>query len=178
MTEGQQATCVRASKLLTAALNASWWGPPSAPPHPYDPRWPGRNDVGIRIPGLADRLTPAVIDWFRSQGWLAAGFRDDLFIAPLVEVEPPEFCFHVTPAANVERILQRGLMRGADAGRSTTERPDAAQRIHVAFDRESAEEWTEKNMLGKHNPGGAWVLFQIDRRGIGSNFLSPSLLRR
>jgi hypothetical protein len=53
--------------------------------------------------------------------------------------------------------------------------PDAGQRVHVTFERESAETWTEQTLLGRYNPGGDWVLFQIHRRGIkGKVYRDPA----
>jgi hypothetical protein len=53
-------------------------------------------------------------------------------------------CFHVTPAENEEGIRERGLMRGADAGRSTTKRPDTGLHVHVTFNEGDAVKWAEQ----------------------------------
>lgn len=175
MTEAQRAAFARANVLLTSALNASWWRPPPSAPETYSLPWPDRDDVGICIRGVADRLTPDVVRWFRNQGWLAVSYEEDILAAPMVEIDPPECCFHLTPMVNEDSILHRGLMRGADAGCSTTNRPDACQYIHVTFEIEAAEKWTEEKLLGQHNPNGGWVLFRIDRRGIeGKVYLDPA----
>ncbi len=109
--------------------------------------------------------TDEVVGWFRARGWIAAAFRDDLIAAPLVAAEVPDSCFHVTPASNRDGILARGLMRGAEAGVSTTGRADAACRIHVSFDPDAATRWAEEH-LAPHNPSGLWVLFRVSRAGI------------
>jgi hypothetical protein len=90
MTESQQAAFARATLMLAEALNSDWWRQPPESPYTDFPPWPGRDEVGVIIPGVADLLTPDVVGWFRSRGWLAGRFRDDVIAAPLVEVAPPE----------------------------------------------------------------------------------------
>jgi hypothetical protein len=86
-----------------------------------------------------------------------------------------EFCYHVTPAHNAEGILERGLLRGAAAGRWTTARRDAGERIHVTFDMEEAAKWTGPKLLGKLQPEQEWAMFEIARAGInGRVFRDPA----
>jgi hypothetical protein len=108
-------------------------------------------------------------EWFLRQGWIACAFEGDVLAAP------PAYCFHTTPAGNETGIRERGLLRGADAGRSTTGRPDAALHIHVCFSLDDATRWAEGDLLGKRHPGQEWVTFRIDRRGIaGKVYRDPA----
>ena len=53
MTESQQAAYARAGLMLTEALNSDWWRQPPERPDTYYPPWPGRDEVGFIIPGVA-----------------------------------------------------------------------------------------------------------------------------
>jgi hypothetical protein len=137
------------------------WGPP--------------DNVGLCILGAAALLTADATAWFRSRGWVSCAFKDNVLVAPLVEVAPAAHCYHTTPAVKEDGILRRGLLRGADAGRSTAGRPDAGQRVHLTFSPEDAIKWAEADLLGKHQPGQEWVMFEINREGIvGKVFRDPS----
>jgi hypothetical protein len=173
--EAEQAAFIRATELLTEFAGAfpDWR-------HRLDARsdtcaWPPPNNVCLRIRGAAALLTGEVAEWFRERDWIACAFQGDVIVAPLVETTPPDRCFHTTPAFNEDGIQQGGLLRGADAGRSTTGRADAGQRIHITFDHEAAAKWAEEKLLGKHQTGQAWVMFEIDSRGIvGRVFRDPA----
>src|SRR5262249_34417078 len=153
MTEAQQAAFQRATLLLTDIRNLEGAFPPGTQSRSFHP-WASRDDVGIQVPGAVDWLTDARVAWFRERGWLAVSMKTDVFVAPFVEVTPPMFCYHVTPASNETGVLERGLLRGVDAGRSTTGRRDAGQRIHLSFDAETAALWAKDDLLGQHHVGG------------------------
>ena len=171
-TDHQTAAWKRAHTLLTELLHS----PLARPPQPWRCLfiWESRDDVGIEIVGGANWLTDEIGEWFRKRGWLAVSLREDVRIAPFVQALPPDLCYHVTPAYNEEGIRERGLLRGVDAGRSTTGRPDAARRIHVSFKPEDAVKWAGDQLLGKHQLGQEWVMFEISSAGIvGKVFRDP-----
>jgi hypothetical protein len=116
-----------------------------------------------------------MVEWFRERGWIVCTFQGDVIAAPLVEAPPPDRCYHTTPAFNKDGIEHRGLLRGVDAGRSTTGRADAGQYIHITFEPEAGAKWAEEKLLGKHHADREWAMFEIDRRGIvGRVFRDPA----
>jgi hypothetical protein len=174
-TPEQQAAYQRATDLLTEANNGDLRGQLPDQIRSFILPWRPAFHVGVHIPDAADLLTLEVIRWFHQRGWLACSFRQDILAAPFVETAVPHVCFHTTPANNETGILTRGLLRGVDAGRTTTGRDDAAQRIHVTFEAGTASQWSKDKLLGKHNPSGAWVMFQIEGRGIeGKVYRDPA----
>jgi hypothetical protein len=62
--------------------------------------------------------------------------------------------------------MEKGLLTGAEAGRSTSWRLDCAHHIYVTFDHNSAKTWIEEYRFGGLNPGKDWGILKIDSRGI------------
>jgi hypothetical protein len=169
-TEGEIEAIKRVNLLIGEMLNTDWRLPEWKPSRNFRV-WDSRADHGIKMAGAADWLTLKIVGWFRDRGWLAASFADDVIVAPVVEVIPPDRCLHISPAENEANILRCGLLSGAEAGRSTTGRSDAGQRLHVTFDVEEAAAWASDKLLGRHHPAGEWVMFEIDGRGIAGKVL-------
>src|SRR5262245_31391257 len=115
--EAQRAAFIRATELLTEFAGSFSDWPIQTGVRPCRCAWPPPNNVGLRIPGSAALLTVEVMRWFLQRGWIASTFAEDVIVAPLVEVVAPDRCYHTTPAVNEDGINQRGLLRGADAGR-------------------------------------------------------------
>lgn len=164
----------RLSELVAEVLNSDWC------PKNWQPSWERRiwdslHHYGVRAVGLANWLDDGKIQWFRERDYLAASYCDDVIIAPVVQVDPPDKCYHITPASNERSILDRGLLCGADADRSTTGRTDAARRLHLTFDIDEAVKWAGDKLLGQRNPTQEWALFEIDSQGIrGQALRDPS----
>jgi hypothetical protein len=173
--EAQRAAFARATELLTELSESVPGWSVSAGVRSYFCPWGPHGHVGLRARGAAALVTADTAIWFRTRGWVACAFEGDALVAPLVEAAPPAHCYHTTPAVNEDGIRRRGLLRGVEAGRSTTGRPDAGQRIHITFDPDDAAQWAEDRLLGKHHPDQEWVVFEISRRGIvGKVFRDPA----
>jgi hypothetical protein len=173
VTEAQREAFRRAALLLTDLLSEGWsW--PARLPRTFQP-WGSRDEFGIHISGVNARMTNELVAWFGRRGWIASSVNGDVYAAPLVEAALPESCFHTTPADNEAGIRESGLLRGAEAGRSTSGRPDAGRHIHVCFNPDDAAKWAEDKLLGKRHPGQEWVIFEIDRRGVeGKAYRDPA----
>jgi hypothetical protein len=155
----------KATEVLTEMVNAGHgWQIGTASPRQLP--WGLPEYLGVAFNLGQNEVTTEKLAWLQERGWIAQVFKDRIILAPVVFVNPPRICFHVTPTENLSEILENGLLTGGLAGRSTSKRKDCESYIYVSFDLESARKWAEGHLLGKTNPGQEWGIIQIDSLGL------------
>jgi hypothetical protein len=156
------------NRMVHAIVKGQWQWPVDT--DPFVLPWEG-GYWGFTIPRAAVDLTADRLQWLWQNDCIAQVDRERIILGPQVPVMPPEFCFHTTPSENVDSIMEKGLLTGAEAGRSTSQRSDCAHHIYVTFDHNSAKTWTEENRFGGLNPGKDWGILKIDSSGITQRLL-------
>jgi hypothetical protein len=164
----------RATQILTEmACAGHGWQTSSAKPHQLD--WGLPEYLGVAFNLGDNEVTTEKLAWLQQRGWMAQVFNDRIILAPLVFVTPAAICYHTTLGENVSGILEKDLVTGGLAGRSTSKRKDCEGYIYVSFDLDSARKWASGHLLGKSHPGQEWGVIEIDSRALtGRVFRDPA----
>ncbi len=150
--------------LIHAIVRGKWQWPVDTDPFPLP--WEG-GYWGFTIAlDKVDLKKTERLEWFWQNDCIAQVDKERIILGPQVPVTPPDFCFHTTPYENIDSIREKGLLTGAEAGRSTSQRLDCDHHIYVTFDHRAAKTWIEQNRFGGLNPGKDWGILKIDSRGI------------
>jgi len=145
----QQQQGLKLYRLVYAIIIGKWQWP--VDPDPFLLPWEG-GYLGFTIPRAKVDLSIIRLEWLWQNDCIAQIDKERIILGPQVPVTPPESCFHTTPYENVESINDKGLLTGAEAGRSTSRRLDCADHIYVTFDYNSAKTWIEEYRLSELNP--------------------------
>ncbi len=149
--------------------NESWWTS-GLSLSDFTLRWDGcqQGMMGLTLP-IREGMDPeSLVRCVQEIGLLAAVHNTSVLIAPRIQVEVPQVCYHATPAKNKASIDQEGLKCCNDTGVSTTGWAGARGRIHFSLTAESAKNEWARGQLARFS--AAWVVYEVRGSGIDSPF--------